>query len=504
MRHQDTLLCLKLPSVILLLLMPLLTIPDSSPLAFTASIGHPYHGRLANGIPFPGQFRGYQLRDEDRSYTTPEVVGSLLDAIEAVRTQYPDTCDLFIGDFSNAGGGWINHHRSHQNGRDVDLGMYARGNRTFDTFVPMNEENLDVPKTWCFVENLLRSQHVQYIFLDKRIQKLLYDYALSRGADPEYLDTLFGNGRGAVIQHVRSHYDHIHTRFYTPWSTMAARVSDGEADKRAVVELAQQAYLPKRVNYYVKGNERGMESLAKSFGVSTKDLCRWNQMHVNEVLSPGACLVYYKRGFETEPVHLARSLQPNSVAEVPAFRLASLNPARTAYDAPQTSREAPVKDRRSTGSPATYAYTVQRGDTPEKIAKLSGMDVKTLRQLNGMKPTAAMKPGQRIQLVASWPSTKKQDSAASLPTKSKARVTGAKGAATGDSSKKLSDSKANLSRATGKSNATLPVTSRTDTPKNAKPAITAPPKPQDIKKSAAASTKVAELPQASKSAVKKR
>ena len=100
--------------------------------------------------------------------------------------------------------------------------MYAKGNRPLDTFVPMNEEILDVPKTWCFIESLLRSQHVQYIFLDHRIQRLLHEYALSRGGDPSYLETLFGNDRGSIMQHVRGHYDHMHVRFYTPWSTMAA------------------------------------------------------------------------------------------------------------------------------------------------------------------------------------------------------------------------------------------------------------------------------------------
>ncbi|HYA42145.1 MAG TPA: penicillin-insensitive murein endopeptidase, partial [Syntrophobacteraceae bacterium] len=143
--------------------------------ALTASYGHPYQGHLENGVVFPNQFPGYHVRDESRSYTTPEVVGALLDAIEAVRTQFPDTCDLFIGDFSSQCGGFATHHRSHQNGRDVDIGMYAKGNRPLNTLVPMGEENLDAAKTWCLIENLIASQRVQYIFLDRRVQKVLYE-----------------------------------------------------------------------------------------------------------------------------------------------------------------------------------------------------------------------------------------------------------------------------------------------------------------------------------------
>jgi len=78
--------------------------PESSQ-ALTASIGQPYHGRLVNGIPFPSQLPGYQVREQEHTFTTPEVVGALLDAIEAVRQQYQNSSDLYLGDFSREGGG---------------------------------------------------------------------------------------------------------------------------------------------------------------------------------------------------------------------------------------------------------------------------------------------------------------------------------------------------------------------------------------------------------------
>ena len=336
---------------------------------FTASSGRPYQGRLTNGVPFPNQLQGYYLRDQERAYATPEAIGTVLDAIDAVREKYPDTCDLFIGDFSRDGGGSINMHRSHQNGRDVDLGMYAKGNRPLDTFVPMNEENLDVPKTWCFVESLLRSQHVQYIFLDQRIQKQLYGHALSQGVDPAYLDSVFANARNSPMQHVRGHYDHMHVRFYTPWSTMGARVGEEDAQQRSVIELAQQAYLPKKVNYIVKATDNGLEELARSFGVNQKELCRWNQMRPNDVLKPGSSLVFYKRSFEVEPVHLARSLQPDSVPDSPGLQFASTGSAVNVSDAFAGSRSS----RNKSALPVAYTYyTVHRGDTLQKVAQRNG------------------------------------------------------------------------------------------------------------------------------------
>jgi LysM repeat protein/murein endopeptidase len=408
---------LKLPIICVIVLLFSLIIFEVSAFSITASIGRPYQGRLINGIPFPNQFQGYTLRDPERSYATPEAIGALLDAIDAVQEQYPDTCNLYFGDFSHAGGGWINMHRSHQNGRDADLGMYAKGNRPLDTFVPMNEEILDVPKTWCFIESLLRSQHVQYIFLDHRIQRLLHEYALSRGGDPFYLETLFGNNRGAIMQHVRGHYDHMHVRFYTPWSTMAARAEDENEQKRTAIEMAQQAYLPKQVNYYVKGNERGLEELAQSFGVNQKDLCRWNRMQLNDMLSPGACMVFYKRSFEVEPVHLARSLQPDSVPDSPGFQLASAHGAGALSDSRVAIRESGSRERKlSLTSP--YIYTVHRGDTLDKVAKRSGMDIKDLCELNGLRPKAGVKPGQKIKLVSSKSSSSYADVSRSSAIKS--------------------------------------------------------------------------------------
>lgn len=403
--------CLRTRFVVLCLVFvcfPVVIINFGEVLAFTASVGQPYHGRLVNGVPFPNLFQGYNLRDQERSYTTPEVIGALLDAIDRVREQHSGTCDVFLGDFSQEGGGWMNHHRSHQNGRDVDVGMYLKGNRSSDTFVPMNEENLDVPKTWCLIEGLIRSQRVQYIFLDRRIQRLLYDYAAARGADSAFLERVFGGSRRAIINHVANHYDHIHVRFYTPWSTLAAHVAGMDEQKRTVIEMAQQAFLPKKVNYYVKGNESSLEALAQSFGVQYRDLCRWNQLGGGSALSPGHCLVFYKRGFELEPVHLAQALTPSF--EVPPVQFAALRPVRPNAPPVQSISDAaeespiPVVKRASrervVESPPVNSYTVQRGDTPASIAKKNNMDLKTLMQMNGFKKVPQLKPGQKLKVTA--------------------------------------------------------------------------------------------------------
>jgi LysM repeat protein/murein endopeptidase len=408
---------LRLPFVctsltILSLLTPLLTTPPAH--ALTASMGQPYRGHLVNGVPFPHQFHGYYLRDEDHTYGTPELVGAVLDAIEKVLVKYPDSPDIFIGDISGPQGGRLRHHRSHENGRDIDMGMYAKGNVPLKGFACMSEDNLDVPKTWELVDNLLRSRRVQYLFLDNGIQKLLYHYAVTQGNDQAYLDRLFGcagnqNAR-TVIQHMRGHRDHMHVRFYAPWSTLAGQLNVLNEKQRDLIELAQGAYLPKKVNYFVQGSESGLGALASSFGVTTKDLCRWNQLRGNEVLTPGSCLVFYKRGFEVEPVRLAQSLQPTGVelpfaaaprsAAPPPVQLAALQSdlGEAMTDADEPAAKMTRGERRAPAKPKVATQAVRKGDTLAAIAKRNKTDVDTLCRLNGLKKNAKLNPGQKVKV----------------------------------------------------------------------------------------------------------
>jgi murein endopeptidase/LysM repeat protein len=428
MARYGSALQLKIVCTSLLLIPVLLSIHNPPASAITASIGQPYRGYLVNGIPFPTQFRGYQLREEERTYATPELIGAVLDAIERVVKKYPDTCDLYIGDISGPRGGRMSRHRSHENGRDIDLGMYARENRVLSNLAPMNEENLDVPKTWCLIESLLQSRRVQNIFVDQGLQKVLYRYAASQGWDENYLDNLFGVAAGpdtrTVIQHVRGHRDHLHVRFYTPWSSLAGLLDNLSEKQRGVIELAQGAYLPKKVNYFVQGNEPGIGALATSFGVSTRDLCRWNRLHGSEPLEPGSCLVFYKRGFEVEPVRLAQSLQPSLGIEIPVavssasnpnapFKVASLKPATEAVsDMPTSIGGGSRFEHRSTAHSEVSTYRVRKGDTVARIARQNNLDPEVLCRLNGIKMNARLDAGRSLKL----PATPKSSSHSIQPT----------------------------------------------------------------------------------------
>lgn len=297
--------------------------------ALTISSGEPFGGRLINGVQFPSQLPGYELGKKDFCYTTPEVVGALLDALEMFADKYPDTCDVFFGDFSRNGGGRLKGHESHQNGRDVDMGLFAKGNVALHGFVPMNSDILDVQKTWDMIQLLLSTQRIQQIFLDRKIQVKLYNYASKQGVDRDYLAKLFkdagaGGGRDSVIQHEPGHRNHMHLRFYAPWSTLAGQISGKDPERLAMIESAQQSYLPQRINYFVQGSEKDLDSLAAGFGVSPKELCKWNRLSPGLAPMPGECFVFYKRAFEVETVGLANSLQPRNTLGAAPQRKAPL------------------------------------------------------------------------------------------------------------------------------------------------------------------------------------
>ena len=88
------------------------------------SIGTPDAGLLLNPVPFaPGPF--WTVRDPSESWGTEETIDFIVTAIETVEERHPGSPHVVIGDISRPGGGGrLNRHRSHQTGRDVDIGLY--------------------------------------------------------------------------------------------------------------------------------------------------------------------------------------------------------------------------------------------------------------------------------------------------------------------------------------------------------------------------------------------
>ncbi|MEZ4462579.1 MAG: penicillin-insensitive murein endopeptidase [bacterium] len=182
----------------------------------SASWGTANRGRLYNGVAMQS-VPGMRVRNVARAYGTKRVVQLLEAAAYDVRARWPDAPDIEVGDISFRSGGRMRPHKSHTSGRDADLSYYHRGNVPTG-FRDMTPETFDAAKNWHVLKTLIDTKEVEYIFVDYRLQKVLYDYAQSIGYTSDELASIIqypasASTNTAIIRHARGHDDHWHIRF---------------------------------------------------------------------------------------------------------------------------------------------------------------------------------------------------------------------------------------------------------------------------------------------------
>jgi LysM repeat protein/murein endopeptidase len=246
------------------------------------SLGFVDEGRLVNAQPFPRD-PAWIVVSPDRAYATQETIDYVVAAIRAVRADHPQAPPLRVNQISAREGGWIRPHRSHQNGRDVDLAFY------YPTVEPVRERErerfIDVPLNWALVRALVINADVQMILVDRRVQQVLYDYALSIGEDRAWLDSLFHAGHASILQHARHHRDHFHVRFFNPRAQ--------ELGRRVAPLLAQRPEHNVRTHRVRHGDTLG--HIAARYGTTVSALLKANHMRAS-FLSVGRVLQVPLRG----------------------------------------------------------------------------------------------------------------------------------------------------------------------------------------------------------------
>jgi penicillin-insensitive murein endopeptidase len=241
------------------------------------SVGRPNGGALVGGVPMPeGAY--WEVVNPRETWGTPETVEALARCITRVNEQFSDTPVLPIGDISDEDGGHLVPHISHQSGRDVDVGYYyTTGDKWYTT---ATGDNLDLPRTWAFVKAIITETDVELIFIDRRVQKLLRDYATSIGDDESWLDEVFGGpstNLRALIRHEPGHRSHIHVRYYSPIAQ-----ESGRRLYRAL--LAHKLVEPP--TYYIKYKVRRGDTLkrmADKFNTSVNAIKKANRLRSNRI-----------------------------------------------------------------------------------------------------------------------------------------------------------------------------------------------------------------------------
>ena len=192
---------------------------------------------------------------------------SLISAFHAVHYKFPDSVPARLSHIGAKEGGYLRPHRSHQSGRDADIGFFYKKDQ-----VPggrgKREKLIDLPRTWTLLRSLIMLSDVQMVLVDRGVQKVLRDYALASGEDQEWVGRIFRPGTHALVQHAKKHRDHLHVRFFSPRSQ--------ELGRRIQPMLA----LRPETNLVVHKVKRGqtLGHVAKTYGTTVAMLQKANHL----------------------------------------------------------------------------------------------------------------------------------------------------------------------------------------------------------------------------------
>lgn len=198
---------------------------------FGRSVGSPSDGRLEGGMrleekPYLRICPAYAKSDV--RWGLQPLVGMVDRAAQRVNRQFPGSV-LNVGHLSRPGGGTVDRHLSHTNGRDVDIGFYVRNanNKPIltDRFVSFRADgtaptwpgaHFDDARNWALVSALVTDPQAQVrnIFIANALRARLLAFAERVGAP------IGVRLRAAEVmvqpRHAQPHDDHIHVRIACP------------------------------------------------------------------------------------------------------------------------------------------------------------------------------------------------------------------------------------------------------------------------------------------------
>jgi penicillin-insensitive murein endopeptidase len=214
------------------------------------ALGTPNAGALVNGVPMPKSDR-WIVQDPSCAWGTQETIDSIVRSIDKVATDHANTPPLAIGHISAKRGGYLSPHKSHQSGRDVDLGYYHSPPKS--VFVRGTETNLDLERTYALIKTIVSETETDLILVDSGIQRLLVRYALAHGEDEAFVDRLFqvqNKHPRPFVRHAHGHANHLHVRFSSVIAQTLGRRAEAflKRDKVAPPHVGQTYVMHKARN----------------------------------------------------------------------------------------------------------------------------------------------------------------------------------------------------------------------------------------------------------------
>ena len=163
--------------------------------AVARSVGSPTNGRLEGGTELVGR-DGLKLKlPTSARWGLPQLVLLLERGARRVRGRHPGSV-LLIGDLSRRGGGDLVAHRSHESGRDADVGFYfvdPRGTpveisrfRAVDAkgrAVGERKLRFDLARNWTLIQTWLTDPQVR---VQHSPQQTIDDFASERSTGGDF------------------------------------------------------------------------------------------------------------------------------------------------------------------------------------------------------------------------------------------------------------------------------------------------------------------------------
>ncbi|HVU05939.1 MAG TPA: penicillin-insensitive murein endopeptidase [Polyangiaceae bacterium] len=214
------------------------------------SVGYPNEGRQVRAKRL-GNTRELHVRGSSRSraYGHPALVLMLVRSAADVAKAVPGSV-LFVGDLSAEDGGPLSGHRSHQSGRDADVGFYLtdlHGKRVVShEYVAFDGDGrskdgsgylFDDERNWALVESWAKDRRagLSHIFVSDPLRARLLDFARRNPKHARHLEDAIRLLKQP--EHGEPHDDHFHVRITCPKEQLEICRNESKiADARIVSE----------------------------------------------------------------------------------------------------------------------------------------------------------------------------------------------------------------------------------------------------------------------------
>ena len=193
------------------------------------SVGYPNDGSQVRAKRLkPSKYVKLKPGSEGKSYGHPALVLMLERSAKELQRAATGSV-LVVGDLSDANGGPLSGHRSHQSGRDADVAFYVLDENgkqiVLDHYVKFDAHGkaldgsgyvFDDWRNWLLVESWVRDRRagLSHIFISRPLRQRLISYASKQPAFRQYVPEV-----SALLKQPEEgepHDDHFHVRVSCP------------------------------------------------------------------------------------------------------------------------------------------------------------------------------------------------------------------------------------------------------------------------------------------------